>query len=60
MLADVGCGYVILGHSERRADHGESSALVRSKADAAARAGLKAIVCVGETAEERKAGQALR
>lgn len=59
MLADVGCGFVILGHSERRADHGESSALVRSKADAAARADLKAIVCVGETAEERKAGRAL-
>ena len=59
MLADVGCGFVILGHSERRADHGESSTLVRDKAEAAARAGLKAIVCVGETAEERKAGQAL-
>ena len=59
MLADVGCGFVILGHSERRADHGESGALVRDKAEAAARAGLKAIVCVGETAEERKAGQAL-
>lgn len=59
MLADSGCGFVILGHSERRADHGESSALVRSKAAAAERAGLTAIVCVGETAEERKAGRAL-
>lgn len=59
MLADAGCGFVILGHSERRADHDESSALVRSKAAAAERAGLTAIVCVGETAEERKAGRAL-
>ncbi len=59
MLADAGCGFVILGHSERRADHGESSSLVRSKAAAAKRAGLTAIVCVGETADERKAGRAL-
>lgn len=59
MLADAGCSFVILGHSERRADHGESSALVRAKAAAADRAGLTAIVCVGETAEERKAGRAL-
>lgn len=59
MLADSGCGFVIVGHSERRADHGESSALVRAKAAAAARADLTAIVCVGETAEERKAGWAL-
>ncbi|WP_282608247.1 triose-phosphate isomerase [Pelagibius sp. Alg239-R121] len=59
MLADVGCSFVILGHSERRADHGEGSDLVQAKALAAARAGLKAIVCVGETADERKAGRAL-
>ncbi len=59
MLADAGCGFVILGHSERRADHGERSELVRSKAAAAERAGLTAIVCVGETADERKAGRAL-
>jgi len=59
MLADAGAGYVIVGHSERRADHGESSSLVRKKADAAQRAGLKAIVCVGETEAEREAGQTL-
>jgi triosephosphate isomerase len=59
MLVDAGCRFVILGHSERRADHGESSALVKAKAEAAARAGLKAIVCVGETADERQAGRAL-
>lgn len=59
MLADTGCSFVVLGHSERRADHGESNALVRTKAAAAERAGLTAIICVGETAEERKAGRAL-
>jgi triosephosphate isomerase len=59
MLADAGAGAVILGHSERRADHGESDAAVRAKAEAAARAGLTAIVCVGETEAERDAGKAL-
>lgn len=59
MLADAGCTYVIVGHSERRADHAESSELVRSKVDAAHRAGLRAIVCVGETLEERDSGQTL-
>ncbi len=58
MLADLGCRYVIVGHSERRADHGESSATVRAKAEAARRAGLVAIVCVGETWAEREAGNA--
>jgi triosephosphate isomerase (TIM) len=58
MLADVGAKYVILGHSERRAQHGESDALVRQKATAAQKAGLKPIVCVGETRAERDAGQA--
>ena len=58
MLADAGCAYVIVGHSERRADHGESDAIVRAKAQAAHRAGLIAIVCVGETAAERAAGEA--
>jgi len=57
MLADLGCRYVIVGHSERRADHGESSATVRAKAEAAQRAGLVAIVCVGETWAEREAGK---
>ncbi len=59
MLADVGCSHVIVGHSERRADHGESDSLVRSKAEAAIGAGLVPIVCVGETEAERDAGQAL-
>ena len=59
MLADAGCGYVIVGHSERRADHGEGDETVRAKAEAAHAAGLTAIVCVGERADERDAGQAL-
>ena len=52
MLADVGCSYVILGHSERRADHGETSELVCKKAVAANKAGLKTVICIGETLEE--------
>ena len=59
MLADAGASAVIVGHSERRADHGESDALVRQKAEAAWRAGLTAIVCVGETQHQRDAGQTL-
>ncbi len=59
MLADIGCRYVIVGHSERRSLHKESDAIVLAKASAALRAGLAAIVCVGETAAERDAGQAL-
>ena len=58
MLADCGCGFVIVGHSERRADHGESDAVVRAKAEAAHRAGLVAVVCVGETEAQRDAGEA--
>ncbi len=58
MLRDAGATFVIVGHSERRADHGETDAVVRSKAEAAARAGLVPIVCVGETGPERDAGQA--
>ncbi|HEY0330782.1 MAG TPA: triose-phosphate isomerase, partial [Rhodopseudomonas sp.] len=50
---------VIVGHSERRADHGESDTLVRQKAEAAWRAGLVAIICVGETQSQRDAGQTL-
>ena len=50
---------IIVGHSERRADHGESDALVRHKAEAAWRAGLVAIVCIGETREQRDAGKTL-
>lgn len=59
MLADAGCRYVIVGHSERRQDHGEDDAAVMAKAQAARRAGLTPIVCVGETEAQRKAGQAL-
>jgi len=59
MLRDAGCAYVIVGHSERRADHGESDAIVRAKAQAAQDAGLVPIVCVGETADQRAAGDAL-
>ena len=58
MIADAGGTHVIVGHSERRADHGESDAQVRAKAEAAWRAGLTAIVCIGETETERDARQA--
>jgi triosephosphate isomerase (TIM) len=59
MLADAGCGYVILGHSERRQHHGETDAIVRAKLSAALRAGLAPILCVGETLAEREAGRAI-
>lgn len=59
MLTDVGCTYVIVGHSERRADHGETDAVVRAKAEAARSAGLVPIVCVGETEAQRDAGETL-
>ncbi len=52
--------HVILGHSERRTDHGETSALVRAKAEAAFAAGLVPIICVGETGKQRDAGRALQ
>ncbi|MCF6271811.1 MAG: triose-phosphate isomerase [Rhodobacteraceae bacterium] len=58
-LADAGASAVIVGHSERRADHGESDAEVAAKAEAAWRAGLTAVICVGETEAERDAGEAL-
>lgn len=58
MLADAGAAYVIVGHSERRQNHAETSVQVKKKAAAALRAGLKPIVCVGETREQRDAGQA--
>lgn len=58
MLKDAGASFVILGHSERRADHGETDALVHAKAEAALAAGLTPIVCVGETLAERDAGRA--
>jgi triosephosphate isomerase (TIM) len=59
MIADAGGRAVIVGHSERRQDHGEDNELVRRKAEAASRAGLIPIVCIGETEEERKGGSTL-
>jgi triosephosphate isomerase len=59
MLADAGASAIIVGHSERRADHGETDALVHQKAEAVWRAGLIAIVCIGETQSQRDAGQTL-
>lgn len=59
MLADAGATAVIVGHSERRADHAETDAAVRAQAEAAWAAGLTAIICVGETEAQRDAGEAL-
>lgn len=59
ILADAGAEAIIVGHSERRADHGETDAAVRAKQAAVHRAGLTAIVCIGETAGQRAAGQTL-
>ena len=59
MLKDAGASYVIVGHSERRTDHGETDAEVHAKAEAAWRAGLTAVICIGETREERAAGETL-
>jgi triosephosphate isomerase len=58
MLADIGADFVILGHSERRRDHGEGDVLVCAKAQAALAAGLGVIICVGETLAERDANMA--
>jgi triosephosphate isomerase len=58
MLADSGADFTIVGHSERRAMHGESDAIVRAKAEAALAAGLGVILCVGETDAQRDSGQA--
>jgi triosephosphate isomerase len=59
MLADAGATAVIVGHSERRTDHHETDAQVKAKAQAAWRARLLAVVCVGETREQREAGKTL-
>lgn len=59
MLKDAGAQHVIVGHSERRADHGETDALVAQKAAAGWRAGLVSIICIGETREEWDAGRTL-
>jgi len=60
MVADTGATYVIVGHSERRADHGEPSSIIARKAEAAHNAGLQSIICVGETEAERDAGDTLK
>ena len=57
MLSDLGCRFVIVGHSERRAEHGETDAEVKAKAGAAQAAGMTAIICIGETEAERDAGK---
>ena len=59
MLADAGATYVILGHSERRSDHGENDQTVTAKAQAASAASLIAIICIGETLAQREAGTTL-
>lgn len=59
MLRDAGASHVILGHSERRADHGETDAAVSAKAVAAHQAGLITVICVGETEAERDGGETL-
>ncbi len=59
MLKDAGARHVIVGHSERRADHGETDETVAAKAAAGWRAGLVSIICIGETSAERDAGQTL-
>ncbi|MCI5043690.1 MAG: triose-phosphate isomerase [Aquisalinus sp.] len=58
MLNEAGAEFIIVGHSERRADHGETDNLVKQKAEATQRAGLTPIICVGETREERELGNA--
>ena len=58
-LADAGCSWVLCGHSERRQDHGETDALVAAKVAAAAEHGLLPLICLGETADERREGQTL-
>lgn len=60
MVADAGAAYIIVGHSERRADHSETSSIIARKAEAVHRADLKAIICVGESEGERDAGDTLK
>ena len=59
MIKELGCDHIIVGHSERRADHAESNETVKAKAAAAQAQGAIAIICVGETIDEREAGKAL-
>ena len=60
MLKDAGATHVIVGHSERRADHGETDSVVAAQAQAALSAGLTPIICVGESLEQRKAGDTVK
>ncbi len=60
MLTDLGCGYAIIGHSERRVDHFESNELVCKKAVAAHNAGLNTVICIGESEKEREAGETIK
>jgi triosephosphate isomerase len=57
MLSDLGCQFVIVGHSERRTDHGETDQQVKAKAEAAQASGLTAIICIGETEQQRDDGK---
>ncbi|MCW8971135.1 MAG: triose-phosphate isomerase [Rhodospirillales bacterium] len=59
MLKDIGCAFVIVGHSERRTDHGENDAVVKAKAIATHAAGMIAVICIGETEAERDAGKTI-
>ena len=59
MLKDIGCTYALVGHSERRSDHNESNELVCKKAQALHDAGLKAVICIGETLQERESGKTI-
>lgn len=60
MLKDLGCGYTIIGHSERRVDHFEKDELINKKAVAAHNAGLNTVICIGETGEQRDAGKTIK
>lgn len=59
-LVDVGCKYVLVGHSERRQHHFETAPLIRRKIEASIKGGLRPVLCIGESAEERKSGHALQ
>ena len=59
MVKDLGASHTLIGHSERRAMHGETDEIVRTKSENAIKAGLVAVICVGETLEEREAGKAI-
>ena len=60
MLTDLGCGWTLIGHSERRVDHFESNELIKQKAVAAHKAGLNTVICIGETDKERESGKTIK